>query len=135
MSPEGESEAMWDLGFEVVEEARANRHGRSQMRREERTRSDLPVTVFDGGATVASGWCLDRSPQGARVILSSTDGYRVGRSVTMDIGDETFVFRVVWAYVQDDTCVLGLERGIFESGEYPCGAFEAIDDTLASRAA
>jgi hypothetical protein len=125
---------MWDLGFEVVEQARASRHGRSEVRREERVRSDAAVTILHEGREVARGWCLDRSASGARVIVASADGYAIGRSVTMGIGDDMFAFRVVWAFVQESTCVLGLERDLMmESGERPCVA--AVEPTVISRAA
>jgi hypothetical protein len=125
---------MWDFEFGVVELARANGHGRSEVRREERVRSDEAVTVWHEGREVASGWCLDRSASGARVILFAASEHAIGRTITIGIGDDLFAFRVVWAYVQDDACVLGLERDLLlESGERPCVA--AAEPTVISRAA
>jgi hypothetical protein len=130
----GESEIMWELDFGVVELARAKEHGRSEVRREERVRSDSPVTVFSEGVEMANGWCLDRSTMGARVILPAADVDAIGTRVTMSVGGDVHAFRVVWAYVQENACVLGLERDIVESGEYPSVA-GPIDPTLVSRAA
>jgi hypothetical protein len=121
---------MWDLEFEIIELARASRHGRSQQRREERLRCDAPVTVFREPGVVSSGFCLDRSASGVRVLLDDGCVYSIGEHVTVDLGDESVAFRVVWAYAEGDACVLGLERAIAVSGEYPILPY--FDDTLIS---
>ena len=51
---------MWELEFVFVEEARAHRHGRESVRREERLRSDSPVIAIGEKGAVARGFCLDR---------------------------------------------------------------------------
>jgi hypothetical protein len=129
---------MWELEFEVVELARASSHGRAQMRREARVRHDEPVTVFREDGYAASGFCLDRSPSGVRMILDACCEYAVGEHVTVILGGDTLPFRVVWAYAEGDACVLGLERAIFESGEFPILPYAEdmpVSRTLASRVA
>lgn len=131
----GEGEDMWELGFDVVEKARAARHGRAQVRREERVHCDVPVTVFREEGRPASGWCLDRSATGARVILNAASTYGIDEHVRLHVDGESLAFRVVWAYAEESACILGLERIVAVSGEYPCLASASVEDTLVTRAA
>lgn len=122
---------MWELEFGVVELARASGQGRAHLRAEERVQCDLPVTVIGNEREVASGWSLDRSANGARVMLDTSAKYAIGERLRVYIGDDLCIFRVVWAYAENDACVLGLEGSLVVSGEFPIAP---QDHTLISAA-
>jgi hypothetical protein len=126
---------MWELEFVFVEEARAYGHGRDSVRREERLRSDESVIAIGEKGAVARGFCLDRSANGARIVLPVSAGPEVGEQVSVYIGKETLVARVVWVLGEGDACVLGLERCAAASGEFPIVAFGDLEYDEATRAA
>lgn len=103
---------MWELGFEVVELARATSHGREHGRTEERVRVEQHVVVIreDGKREVAEGFSLDRSAKGARVFVTAKSDFAIGELLKVYMGSDFFVARVVWGYAEEDAWVLGLER-------------------------
>lgn len=101
---------MWELGFEVVELARASGHGRAQGRREERVRCEQSVVVMRDERQAAQGWALDLSTNGARLFVSAGSDFAIGELVRVYLRGELFVGRVVWGYSEEDAWVIGIER-------------------------
>lgn len=114
---------MWEVDFGALEQARAIQHGR-RPRREDRHASDAVATISllnadDGedGEDI-TGWTLDRSTGGARILLPSSPAIEAGTIVLLAIGElaQPRLARVVWSRQEEDAGLLGLEL-VVVSGE------------------
>jgi len=109
----------WELDVEAVEQTRAQRHGRTRHRREDRRASDDAVTIQRStNGEVSVGWALDRSRSGARLVALSSAPIYPGEIVTVTFGDEEDrLATVAWSRHENDAAVIGVALGSSPSGE------------------
>ena len=98
-----------DLGFEM-ELVQASRHGRERSRKERRCSSDDAVSLIRADGARMSGWALDRSESGARMIILGEDSLVAGEVVSLAFPDEPhLVTRIAWARPEREAVVIGVE--------------------------
>lgn len=100
----------WELGHEELEQLRALRHGRDQIRRAPRAPSSAAVRLMRPDGDSIEGLALDRSSGGARLIALSLTDLERGELVDVAFDDgEVRRARVVWARFDRQAAVLGVE--------------------------
>ncbi len=125
---------MLEIDFDVIERVQASLHGRQRIRHEERHLSDEAVTISREGGESLTGWALDRSASGARILLPTASAIEAGEVMTMELAGEFRIVRVIWTRYEGDACVLGLKR-VTASGEFATTELASCALTMLSRVA